>query len=260
MSLIYRKEKSESQLPLSPKRVFTAHRYSNIDYAFASTVSRELEAGIPHIVVTYDIACQWGKRLRKRLLAYMATKYLNVDSLQSFHLAVPKFHLIGHGKSCNLNYNLAFMQGVGMTHGESVEMIWSHSTSLATWSRENGPHAQHALLDTHWGGWNWRKLIHLCEYPSAFGISSTSLTFPSFTGQQLKKNLEKAWKFAKVQGNAAAALTDALDPTVVKSWTAMMDTYYCNPSRPNPFDEPAPSEFLVFHLLPCTECQSRYYS
>lgn len=138
-------------------------RHLNVDYAFASTISRELEAGIPHIVVTYDIACRWGLHLRERLSGYAATKDLNLDSLQSLRFAVPKFHLIGHGKPCHLNYNLAFMRGVGMTHGESVETIWSHSTSLAIWSRENGPGARHALLDTHWSGWNWRKLVNLRE-------------------------------------------------------------------------------------------------
>jgi len=163
-----------SSLFSSLKRLFTPLcRYLNIDYAFASAVSRELDAGVPHIVVTYDIACQWGRRLRKRLSNYTATKDLDLSSLQSLRLAVPKFHLIGHGKSCHLNYNLAFMRGVGMTHGESVETIWSHSTSLATWSRENGPSARHALLDTHWSGWNWRKLVNLRKHPSFWGFSST---------------------------------------------------------------------------------------
>ena len=136
-------------------------RYLNTDYAFASTVCRDLEAGIRHIVVTYDIACQWGKEVRQRLEEYESTKDITLRSLSSLRFAVPKFHLIGHGKSCHLNYNLAFMRGVGMTHSESVETIWSHSTSLALWSQENGPQAHHTLLDAHWSGWNWRKLVHL---------------------------------------------------------------------------------------------------
>ena len=69
--------------------------------------------------------------------------------------------LIGHGTPCQLTFNLAFMDGVGMTHGESVETIWSHSMSLATWSRENGPAARHLILDDHWAGWNWSKLVGL---------------------------------------------------------------------------------------------------
>lgn len=139
-------------------------RYLNVDYAFASTISRDLEAGISRVVVTYDIACQWGINLDNRLSNYTATKDdIDLSSLQSIRFAVPKLHLIGHGKSCQLKYNLAFMRGVGMTHGETVETIWSHSTSLATWSRENGPQARHALLDTHWSGWNWRKVKNLRE-------------------------------------------------------------------------------------------------
>ena len=56
------------------------------------------------------------------------------------------------------------MDGVGMTHGEGVETMWSHSTSLATWSRENGPTTCHLVLDDHWMGWNWRKTVGLCKF------------------------------------------------------------------------------------------------
>jgi len=136
-------------------------RYLNTDYAFASAISRNLKAGIPHIVVSYDIACRWGKHLRERLSGYTATKDVDISSLSSLRFAIPKLHLFRHGKSYYLDYNLAFMRGVGMTHGENVETIWSHSTSLATWSRENGPQARHTLLDSHWSGWNWRKLVNL---------------------------------------------------------------------------------------------------
>ena len=109
----------------------------NADYAFASAIYRDLLAGILFFVITYDIACQWARLLSKRLSEYEATKQIAFDPSR-FRFAIPKFHLIGHGKSCNLNYNLAFMRGVGMTHGETVETIWSHSTTLAISSRENG--------------------------------------------------------------------------------------------------------------------------
>ena len=218
-------------------------RYLNTDYAFASAISRNLEAGIPHVVVTYDIACQWGINLRERLSEYTTTKNVNLDSLRSLRFAVPKLHLVGHGKPCYLNYNLAFMRGVGMTHGENVETIWSHSTSLATWSRENGPQARHTLLDSHWSGWNWRKLVNL-RVSFLRPLCLVSLIFAFSTGRQLKQNLEGAWKFAKVQGNNVTTLNNALDPTVVNTWTAMMDAYYLDPSKPNPFKERAPSKLL----------------
>ena len=139
-------------------------RYINVDYAVASTLADDIDAGIKDVVVTYDIGCQWGKHALRRLSDSPSMPSIDIGSLNSFRVAVPKFHIIGHGASCQATYNLAYMDGVGMTHGESVETIWSHSTSLATWSRENGPAARHLILNDHWAGWNWRKLVGLRRF------------------------------------------------------------------------------------------------
>ena len=140
-----------------------------------------------------------------------------------------------------------------MTHGESVETVWSHLTSLATWSHENGPSARYALLDTHWSGWNWRKLVKLHKYPPPFSSLSTPLIFSLFTGLQLKSNLERAWKFSKVQGDTATTPTKAPDPKIIELWTTMMDTYYLDPSQPSLFEEPTPSKFFP-HVAPFLLC------
>ena len=139
-------------------------RYINVDYAVASTLADDIDAGIKDVVVTYDIGCQWGKHALRRLSDSPSMPSIDIGSLNSFRVAVPKFHIIGHGVSCQATYNLAYMDGVGMTHGESVETIWSHSTSLATWSRENGPAARHLILNDHWARWNWRKLVGLRRF------------------------------------------------------------------------------------------------
>ena len=142
-------------------------RQINIDYAVVSTLADDVKAGITDVVLTYDIGCQWGKNFSRRLSGYSSAPSLNIESLESLRFAVPKFHIIGHGSSCQATFNLAYMDHVGMTHGEGVETIWSHSTSLAIWSRENGPGARHLILDDHWNGWNWRKYIGLrkCSGP-----------------------------------------------------------------------------------------------
>ena len=142
-------------------------RYVNVDYALASTLAKDIESGIRDIVITYDIGCQWGKKLSQRLSIYSSAPSLDIETLNSLRVGVPKFHIIGHGALCQATFNLAYMDGVGMTHGEGVETIWSHSSSLATWSRENGPGARRLILDDHWTGWNWRKYIGLrkCSGP-----------------------------------------------------------------------------------------------
>ena len=141
-------------------------RYINVDYAVASALADDIKAGIKDIIVTYDIGCQWGKYLSDRL-SRPHMPPLDISPLNSFRVAVPKFHIIGHGASCQASSsNLAYMDHVGMTHGEGIETIWSHSSSLAIWSRENGPAACRLILDIHWAGWNWRKLVGLRKFPA----------------------------------------------------------------------------------------------
>ena len=150
-------------------------RYINVDYAVTSTLADDVDAGIKDVVVTYDIGCQWGKHALRRFKDSPSIPFIDTASLNSFRIAVPKFHIIGHGASCQASYNLAYMDGVGMTHGEGVETIWSHSTSLATWSRENGPATHHLILDNHWTGWNWRKLVGLRKFSSPM-LNTSRLT------------------------------------------------------------------------------------
>jgi len=216
-------------------------RYLNIDYTLASTLRNDVNAGIKDVVVTYDIACQWSKNLSRRLPTYSSFPQLDLSTLNSFRVAVPKFHLVGHGTSCQATFNLAFMDGVGMTHGEGVETIWSHSTSLATWSRENGPAARRLILDDHWSGWNWSKLVGLREY--TLFVIKLYITH-SFTGPQLKKMLENAWRWAKIQRDAADSM-DATWPEFVPDWKKMLIAYKKDKSKPNPFKEPDPGKRIL---------------
>ena len=163
---ISRRVKGEFLLMSSLCSLTLVFRYINVDYAVASTLASDTKAGITDVVITYDVGCQWGKKLSRRLPGYSSAPPLDIKSLKSFRVAVPKFHIVGHGASCQATFNLAYMDGVGMTHGEGVETIWSHSTSLATWSRENAPGARHLILDDHWTGWNWQKYIGLCKCSS----------------------------------------------------------------------------------------------
>ena len=145
------------------------YRYINTNYAFASSIVNDLNLGIHQLLITYNIGCQWGINLCNCLSTYLPP--LNIDLNKVSCIAVPKLHLVGHGASCQGPYNLALMDGVGLTHGEGVETVWSHLTSLATWSRENGPAACHQVLDDHWGSW--------CE--DLFLISSTTRSFSSLS-------------------------------------------------------------------------------
>lgn len=141
----------------------------NSDAALVFTLLFLLDEGIRRVFITYDIYCQWIINLKRRLLTYLPP--LNVDlaaRLASFLGGIPKMHLWGHIGICRVRYNVALMNGVGSTHGEGVETIWAHSTSLTTWSQEAGPAARHQILNDHWGGWNWRKVVNSRKFLFTF--------------------------------------------------------------------------------------------
>ena len=128
------------------------------------------------------------------------------------------------------------MDGVGLTHGEGVETIWASSTTLATWSRENGPGARHLALDDHWGGWNWKKLVNSSEFLRAI-LPSTQFS-ECFLGGHLKKVFERAWKWSKSQRAVATSLGEAVSPQTLQAWQKMVDDYNSDPKKPDPYTEP----------------------
>jgi len=137
--------------------------YSNMDFALMSTLTPSLNAGISRVLVSYDIACQWHKNLQSRLESYTAFPSLQLSDLKYWKVAVPKFHLPGHGNECQVSFNLAYTKWAGRMDGERIESGWAQTTSMATWTRENGPNARRGILDDHWNASNWKKVLGLRE-------------------------------------------------------------------------------------------------
>ncbi|KAK0502087.1 hypothetical protein EDD18DRAFT_1100581 [Armillaria luteobubalina] len=74
-----------------------------MDFGYLTTI-RHFN-GIPHIVTSYNIACQWSINLEERINIYgnfMQPKIPNKVYL------VPKFHLPGHIKDCQEKYCMSF--------------------------------------------------------------------------------------------------------------------------------------------------------
>ena len=128
--------------------------YSNMDFAFLSTLILSLEAGISRVLVSYDIGCQWQKNLQARIERYTAFPSPQLSDLEYWRVLVPKFHLSGHGAECQVTFNLSFAKWAGRTDGERIESGWAQSNSMATWTRESGPNARRSILDDHWNASN----------------------------------------------------------------------------------------------------------
>ena len=129
-------------------------RYCNVDFVIFYAL---MALNVYHIVLTYDIACQWSKKFRTRLEDFPPEMQITETTLVD--VAIPGWHINGHGETCRNNFNLSYMEGVGRTIGEDVETTWAGTNPLAPSVREMGPAARHDTLNDHWNGWNFRKII-----------------------------------------------------------------------------------------------------
>ena len=74
-------------------------------------------------------------------------------------IAIPGWHINGHGDTCCNNFNLSYIEGAGRTVGEDIEMTWAGTNQLAPSVQEMGPAARHDTLNDQWNGWNFRKIV-----------------------------------------------------------------------------------------------------
>jgi hypothetical protein len=84
---------------------------------------------------------------------------MRIDGNTNLEVKVPSWHVNGHGDYCRTNYSLNYLTGAGRTCGEEVETSWADSNPLGTSVREMGPASRHELLNDHWNGWNFHKII-----------------------------------------------------------------------------------------------------
>ena len=133
------------------------NRYANMDYAFASALWHS-DANV--LKVSYDIACQWHKKLHQRMDDMPSSLQLNLRS-QSVSFLVPKFHLPAHITSCQWSFSFNWMKGVGRTDGEEPERGWANLNAAALSTKDMGPGHRRDTLDDYMGDWNWKKLVRL---------------------------------------------------------------------------------------------------
>ena len=132
-------------------------RYVNMDYLFFSSIAG---TQLNKIVISYDIACQWGKHLRDRL-EYTIPRHLHPPPDTDFELFVPKFHLPAHKPECHAPYSFNYAPGVGRTDGEGIERNWSVLNKVAPSLSMMGPGGRWDTMDDVCNYWNWMKTIHL---------------------------------------------------------------------------------------------------
>ncbi len=115
------------------------------------------------LLISYDIACQWSKKLRKRAREDLP-EHIRADiSEMDIRYAIPKKHIRVHGAN-HSRFSFNFLKWVGRTYGEGIEAHWSHMNPVSLSAREMAPGMRREHMDDHWGAWNWRKILGLGKY------------------------------------------------------------------------------------------------
>lgn len=130
-------------------------RYHLVDYALAKACEMVKKL---KIVFTYDVACRHDKNARSRFQMWLPNNQWILDLLKEL---VPKMHILAHKVDCQFNYALDYEDGVGMTHGETVEQPWAEGNQTGSSTQEMNPgHRLDALDDFH-SFWCWSKVQNL---------------------------------------------------------------------------------------------------
>ncbi len=133
--------------------------YLHMDYCVLSSLQHDTPRDI---VISYDIACQWGVNFWERVGIYSGD-LVPVQTPDNITFLVPKFHLAAHIEKCQRTHSFNKTPGVGRTDGEAPERTWASSNLVASITKEMGPGSRRDTLDDHFNDHNWRKVITFRE-------------------------------------------------------------------------------------------------
>ncbi|OJA15379.1 hypothetical protein AZE42_13779 [Rhizopogon vesiculosus] len=84
-------------------------KYINMDYLVFSVL---LAFAVTMVNISYDIACQWHKKLWTRMEAMPSWLHIPHHSM-TIRFFVPKFHLKAHIEECQRNFSFNWTKHVG---------------------------------------------------------------------------------------------------------------------------------------------------
>ena len=119
---------------------------------------------LPWIFIMYDIGCQWSKNFCSCMSEF--PEHMQIDPATQVNITIPSWHINRHSKQCQKGFCLGYTRGAGRTCGEEIETTWSSTNSLAPSVREMAPGARHDMLNDHWNGWNFHKIVGFYTFHS----------------------------------------------------------------------------------------------
>ena len=201
-----------------------------MDYIFLSTL---VKAPCSRLLIVYDIACQWSKRLFQRIHGFPNSMRIALDPMQ-VTFAIPKGHIKSHGKDCQSRFSLNYLPGSARTDGEGIERDWAQMNALVPSVREMGPGNRRETLDDHWGGWNWEKVKKL---GMSIRISVFLLIETRSLDEFLYRKLFDALKNHQLQFEQHTELTNSISAEKRQKWDAEIERWNDDKSQRDPYED-----------------------
>lgn len=186
-----------------------------MDYIFAQAV-KGLDC---MIVLSYDIACQWGQKFWVRLEELKDKIDFRITEDNLIFL-VPKFHLPAHLPSCQAPFSFHFTPGCGETHGEVIEENWAVSNKAAGQTKEMGPGNRAVTLNDIFGHHNYRLLQNLDK----------------LLGQRLLTALHQAKEQSQGYDRFCEGLEMNVGKDVLEKWKFLVEDWEKDHQKPCPYE------------------------
>ncbi|KAF9029676.1 hypothetical protein BJ165DRAFT_1359234, partial [Panaeolus papilionaceus] len=187
-------------------------KYSNMDYILFSSLSG---MKLQRVVITYDIACQWSRRLKTRMQDL--PDRLHIPDHVDVRVAVPSWHINGHGKTCQERYNVSYMPEVGRLCGDEIEQTWWTTNGLGVSIREMSPAGRHEVVNDHWNYFNMRKII-------GFRL-------------RFSRKLKEAVEMSELHQENFEMFSATFNDEAVMQWEEMTLAWEKDQMKPNPYEE-----------------------
>ncbi|KAG1825473.1 uncharacterized protein BJ212DRAFT_1443612 [Suillus subaureus] len=202
----------EFKLPTGVGDLQKGEKYLNMDYfVFSALIGFTVTA----LNISYDIACQWSKKLWTRMDSMLAHLHVLHDAMQ-IHYFIPKFHIGAHITTCQTMFSWNLARFVGRTDGEGPERGWANINWVASSTKEMGPGSRCDMLDDHFSNWNWKKV--------------------TMFGRTLKRKMEEAPKWKWEHCAALDELEATIQPGLLDEWRLEVEAWEEDNTKPNPFD------------------------
>ncbi|KZP10423.1 hypothetical protein FIBSPDRAFT_758379 [Athelia psychrophila] len=188
-------------------------RYINMDYMFFSSTTHE-GTEFEQVVISYDIACQWGTHLWDRMKDLPHRLHLDHEN-KNYVFLIPKFHLPAHVEKCQTAFSFNLTRGVGRTEGEAPEHGWSNINPVAASAKQMGPASYRETINDHFGDWNHSMIVNL--------------------GYLQLRKLKAAVVSRDDHVEDFYTFTESIPAMSVIDWTSIVESWEKDNSQVNPF-------------------------